>query len=429
MHATLAVAAARLRERPPGGAARRKIVRSWPRVAALRPARARTSQAPYPSFFSQDISMSLRRYCLLALLTASASVVAPAVSSASAATLPNAVAANAAVSDSRSAAAAESGDDAAGGPAYGPELQGFDYPAPVERFEFTSQGVPLQMAYMDVKPAHPNGRTAVLLHGKNFCAATWGATIHRLSDAGYRVIAPDQIGFCKSSKPERYQYSFQQLARNTHALLASLAINDATMIGHSTGGMLAIRYALMYPRETQQLVLVNPIGLEDWKAKGVPSLSVDEWYERELKTSAAGIRRYEQATYYVGQWRADYEPWVQMLAGMYRGCGKRIVAWNSALLYDMIYTQPVVYELGQLSMPTLLLIGQKDTTAIGKDAAPAEVRARIGHYPELGKAAAKAIPQATLVEFAGLGHAPQMQDPQAFHQALLDGMAAVSANR
>jgi len=34
--------------------------------------------------------------------------------------------------------------------------------------------------------------------------------------------------------------------------------------------MIAVRYALMYPQETEQLVLVNPIGLEDWKAKGVP---------------------------------------------------------------------------------------------------------------------------------------------------------------
>lgn len=315
------------------------------------------------------------------------------------------------------------------GPVYGPELQGFTYPAPVGQYTFTSQGVALHMAYMDVKPAHANGRTAVLLHGKNFCAATWEGTILRLSEAGYRVIAPDQIGFCKSSKPEHYQYSFQQLARNTHALLESLGVKDATIIGHSTGGMLAVRYALMYPRETQQLVLVNPIGLEDWKAKGVPSLSVDDWYQRELKTSADGIRRYEQSTYYAGQWRADYEPWVQMLAGMYRGPGKQIVAWNSALLYDMIYTQPVVYEFGQLSMPTLLLIGQKDTTAIGKDAASPEVRAKIGHYPELGKAAAQAIPHATLVEFADLGHAPQMQDPAAFHKGLLDGMAAVETGR
>jgi hypothetical protein len=59
-------------------------------------------------------------------------------------------------------------------------------------------------------------------------------------------------------------------------------------------------------------------------------------------------------------------------------------------------------------MPTLLLIGQKGTPAIGKDAAPPDVRAKLGHYPELGKAAAKAIPHALLVEFAGLGHAPQM---------------------
>jgi len=238
------------------------------------------------------------------------------------------------------------------------------------------------------------------------------------------VIAPDQIGFCKSTKPARYQYSFQQLARNTHALLEALNVKQATLIAHSTGGMLAVRYALMYPRETEQIVLVNPIGLEDWKAKGVPSISIDDWYARELKTSADGIRRYEQSTYYAGHWRADYEPWVQMLAGMYRGPGKDLVAWNSALLYDMIYTQPVVHEFDQLHTPTLLLIGDKDTTAIGKDFAPPEIRPTLGRYPDLAKLAAERIAGAKLVEFPELGHAPQMQDPAAFHKALLDGLAA-----
>lgn len=324
-----------------------------------------------------------------------------------------------------SGANAPSSAAASDAPAYGPELQGFNYPHPVHDFSFTSQGQTLHMVYMDVQPQKPNGRVAVLLHGKNFCSATWDETITRLANAGYRVIAPDQIGFCKSSKPAAYQFSFQQLARNTHALLASLGVQRATIVGHSTGGMLAVRYGLMYPRETEQLVLVNPIGLEDWKAKGVPSLSVDDWYARELKTSADGIRRYEQSTYYAGHWSERYEPWVQMLAGMYRGPGKQQVAWDSALLYDMIYTQPVVYEFGQLKMPTLLLIGDKDTTAIGKDAAPPEVRAQLGHYPELAKAAQKAIPDATLVEFPELGHAPQMQDPEAFHAALLKGLAAL----
>ena len=46
-------------------------------------------------------------------------------------------------------------------PAYGPELQGFDYPA-VSHRRFTSQGGDLDMAYIDVAPAKPNGRTAVL---------------------------------------------------------------------------------------------------------------------------------------------------------------------------------------------------------------------------------------------------------------------------
>ena len=211
-------------------------------------------------------------------------------------------------------------------PSYGPELEGFDYPYPVQQYRFTSQGVQLHMAYMDVQPARPNGRTVVLLHGKNFCGATWKDSIDTLSKAGYRVIASDQVGFCKSSKPAHYQYSFQQLAANTHALLESIGVRKATVMGHSTGGMLAVRYGLLYPDQTEQLVLANPIGLEDWKALGVPSLGVDQWYERELGQSADKIRAYEKSTYYVNQWKFEYETWVQMLAGLYRGPGRQIVA-------------------------------------------------------------------------------------------------------
>jgi pimeloyl-ACP methyl ester carboxylesterase len=261
------------------------------------------------------------------------------------------------------------------------------YPWPVEHFTFASQGTALDMAYMDVKPKTPNGRTIVLLHGKNFCAATWQGSIAALIAAGYRVIAPDQIGFCKSTKPAHYQYSFQQLAANTHVLLATLGVSVATIVGHSTGGMLGIRYALMYPQDTDQLVLVDPIGLEDWKAKGVPWQSVDAWYQRELNTTAERIRDYERTTYYAGTWKPEYEPWVEMFAGQYRGPGHEIVAWNSALLYDMIFTQPVFYELDRLAVPVLLMIGDKDTTAIGKELAPPEIRATLGNYPALGKAA------------------------------------------
>jgi pimeloyl-ACP methyl ester carboxylesterase len=307
---------------------------------------------------------------------------------------------------------------------YGAELEEFAYPYPVKTFELSSQQQKLHMAYLDVAPSgQANGRSAVLLHGKNFCAGTWAATIEALRSAGYRVIAPDQVGFCKSSKPHSYQFSFQQLAENTQRLLASLGVTKFVLLGHSMGGMLATRYALSYPSSIEQLVLVNPIGLEDWKSKGVPYQSVDAWYAAELQNSAEKIRAYQRATYYAGSWKPEYDAWVEMLAGMYRGPGKQRVAWDSALTYDMIYTQPVIYELEQLTMPVLLLIGKKDNTAIGKALAPEAVRKALGQYAQLAPAAAARIPHARLVMFDDLGHAPQIQDPARFHQALLEGIA------
>ena len=307
---------------------------------------------------------------------------------------------------------------------YGEQLEGFSYPYPLHHFSFASQQQQLSMGYMDV-PAEKsaNGQTVVLLHGKNFCGATWDSTIKALSQQGYRVIAPDQIGFCSSTKPANYQYTFQQLAQNTHELLQSLGVENATIIGHSTGGMLAVRYALMYPQQTHKLVLVNPIGLEDWKAKGAPWRSVDQWYQRELKLNAAGIKKYELSTYYVGKWKPEYDQWVDMLAGLNSGPGHQRVAWNSALIYDMIFTQPVYYELKDIKVPTTLMIGTADTTAIGSDIAPPAVKAKLGHYNVLGKQAAQLIPGAHLIEFPGMGHAPQMEDPAHFNQQLLNDLS------
>ncbi|GLK91238.1 alpha/beta fold hydrolase [Pseudomonas turukhanskensis] len=314
--------------------------------------------------------------------------------------------------------------DASPADGYGPQLEGFQYPYPLNHFRFSSQGQALEMGYMDVAPSgKANGRTAVLMHGKNFCAATWEDSIEALSAAGYRVVAADQIGFCTSSKPENYQYSFQQLADNTHALLTSLGIDKADIIGHSTGGMLAARYALMYPQNSAHLALVNPIGLEDWKALGVPWRSVDQWYQRELKLTAEGVRKYEQSTYYAGHWKPEYDRWVDMLAGLNKGPGHKRVAWNSALIYDMIFTQPVYYELPNLAVPTLLLIGDADTTAIGSDIAPPDVKAKLGNYKVLGKDTAKRIPGSRLIEFPGKGHAPQMEDPAGFNKVLIEALA------
>jgi pimeloyl-ACP methyl ester carboxylesterase len=297
----------------------------------------------------------------------------------------------------------------------------FTYPWPVKIYQFATQRAQrLEMAFMDVPPTGPpNGKTAVLLHGKNFCGPTWAETAVKLTAAGYRVILPDQIGFCKSSKPKTYQFSLQQLATNTFGLLDTLGVDNVTLIGHSMGGMLATRFALMYPGNVTELVLTNPIGLEDWKALGVPYHNTDLSWASEQASTYNSIRGYEQATYYVGTWAPAYDTWVNMLLNIYSGSKAKDYTWNQALIVDMVLTQPVVYEFHLLKPKTLLLIGAKDNTAIGAQWSPPEVRAVLGHYAVLGPQVAAMIPNATLFEFPDLGHAPQIQAPDRYHEALL----------
>lgn len=293
-------------------------------------------------------------------------------------------------------------------PSYDARLSGYDYPFPVRFLDLDLQRQELEMAFMDVRAERPNGRTVLLLHGKNFSGAYWGRTIEALTAAGYRVVAPDQIGFGKSSKPARFQFSFQALATHTRRLLDDLGIRRVTVVGHSMGGMLATRFALMFPDRTRQLVLVNPIGLEDWK-RVVPYPTIEEWFRLELKKTPDRIKTYMRESYFDGDWKPAYQELVEIQAGWARGPDHERIAWVSALTDDMVFTQPVVYELDDLEPPTLLLIGQKDRTALGKERVPQEVAKRLGNYPRLGKRAAGRIPNSTLVELEGVGHVPQFE--------------------
>jgi pimeloyl-ACP methyl ester carboxylesterase len=275
----------------------------------------------------------------------------------------------------------------------------------------------LEMAYMDVPADKPNGRTVVLLHGKNFSGAYWAPTIRALTAAGYRVIAPDQIGFGKSSKPRRFQYSFQQLAVLTRTLLDRLGIKTAAVVGHSMGGMLGVRFALQYPDRVERLVLVNPIGLEDWKAL-VPYKTIDESLRSELAATPESVRAYMRESYFGGQWKPEYEALIEIPVGWMAGPDRPRVALSAALTTDMAFTQPVVYELGDLKVPTLLIIGQRDRTALGRAWAGPEVKAKLGNYPELGRRAKAAIPGAQLVEIEEAGHLPQVEQFDLYLSAL-----------
>lgn len=298
------------------------------------------------------------------------------------------------------------------------DLNNYDYPYPVSYLYLNIQQQTVRMAYMDVMPDHYNGQNIMLLHGKNFNGVYWRTTIEALTKAGYRVIVPDQIGFGKSSKPEHFQYSFHQLAENTKTLLDKLGIEKTSVLGHSMGGMLATRFVLMYPETTDKFILENPIGLEDYKVK-VPYLSIDDWYHNELKKDYTSIKKYMQASYYDGQWKPAYDEWANILAGWALSADYPRVAWNSALTYDMIFTQPVVYEFGNITRPTLLIIGTRDRTAVGKPLVSEDVRKTMGLYNELGKKTQERIPNAELVEIPHIGHLPHIEAFDQFIKPLL----------
>ncbi len=289
-----------------------------------------------------------------------------------------------------------------------PQLKDYVYPYSVYFLPLHIQGQTLQMAYMDVQPTSYNGKNVVLLHGKNFNGAYWKTTIEDLVKEGYRVVVPDQIGFGKSSKPESFQYSFHQLAANTKAVLDTLRIKKATIVGHSMGGMLATRFALMYPDITEKLVLENPIGLEDYKVV-VPYTPVSANYQNELKATYESLKEYQLKFYYDNKWKPDYDEWLNLLAGWTLHREYPLIAWNNALTSDMIFTQPVVYEFSKLKVPTLLIIGTRDRTAIGKAIAPPDIQHTMGLYNELGKKTQRKIPGSVLVELENVGHMPHIE--------------------
>lgn len=297
----------------------------------------------------------------------------------------------------------------------------FTYPFPTRLFRFTSQLQKLEMAFMDVQPTcAPNGQTVVLLHGKNFCGPTWEETIRTLAGVGYRVIAPDQIGFCKSSKPDIYQFSLNQLAYNTRGLLNALRIANVTVMGHSLGGMLATRFALQYPETVSEMVLVDPVGLEDYVQEGVPYISIDDSYLQEANSTYESIKAYEKKFYYINEWRETYDVWVRMLVNIYNGSKRESFLRCQARIVDIVLTSPVAQYFGDVQPRTLLIVGDKDRTAIGAQWAPKEVAERLGRFDLLGPKVVSQLPHGTLHRFADLGHAPQLSDPTRFHRVVLD---------
>lgn len=108
--------------------------------------------------------------------------------------------------------------------------------------------------------------------------------------------------------------------------------------------------------------------------------------------------------------KPEYEEWVYLLTGWIKAPDYPKVALVNARTSDMIFTQPVVYEFQNLKVPTLLVIGTRDRTTIGKnDVTDSELASKMGQYQILGKETQKKIKSSKLVELHNVEHLPHIE--------------------
>ena len=298
------------------------------------------------------------------------------------------------------------------------DLEGYPYPYPVAFLPLEQDHHPVRMAYMDVAPTGTaNGRAVLLLHGRNFPASYWSGVIAALAAGGFRVIAPDQIGFGKSSKPLG-PWSFDRAAEQTAALLDALRLPQVDVLGHSMGGMLAVRFARTFPARVRRLVLEAPLGLEDYRFH-VPPVPESRLLEQELALTPADYRHYLKTAYGTTLSDAALDPFVTLreritLSGDFPRWAEAFVA-----TYTAIWGQPTVHELPLVTAPTLFLVGTRDHTAPGRPYAPPSARDAMGHVADLAAALAPTMQDARVQRFDA-GHLVHLEAPDAFDRALLD---------
>ncbi len=304
---------------------------------------------------------------------------------------------------------------------YGICLEGYAYPYPVSLLPLVSEGEPVRMAYMDVAPAQPNGRVVVLLHGRNFPGSYWAPVIKTLTGAGYRVVVPDQVGFGKSSKPAG-ELHFDNLARNTVALLDHLQIAKADIVAHSLGGMLGVRIARAYPDRINHLLLAAPIGLEDYRMY-VPPTPTEKILEHEDKLTAEGYRKQLENNYSPKIPPDQIAPFIDARFNI-KGSAE-YPRWLHAFVSSgqMIYREPVAHEIPLITEPTLFIMGADDHNAPGRPNAPEALRPKMGQNADLAKALAAQMPNAHAEVIQNAGHLVFLDAPAKFNELMLAFLA------
>jgi pimeloyl-ACP methyl ester carboxylesterase len=282
-------------------------------------------------------------------------------------------------------------------------LEEVPYPHPVHYLDVRHFGQDGRMAYMDVAPTGtPNGQTAMLFHGMNFAGKGFEVTITALSEAGFRVLVPDRIGYGRSSKLD-IPYNLHIFTLDSKRLLDHVGVEKAAIVGHSMGGMVASRFAMTYPQVTTHVALVNQIGLTDQR-QGRPWRDFEELYQATLtNTTYQSILRNHMS--YYPTWDNKYLEWVRYQYGQTLIAEWPLLARIRTWQQQILFLDPVVYDWQHIQAKALVIGGAQDNLT--------------ANYAELARHVSETIPNAELILYPGIGHNPHFEIPDQYHADLI----------
>lgn len=260
--------------------------------------------------------------------------------------------------------------------------------------------IPVSIRYIDTGE-DING-TILLMHG----IPTWGFIYHEvipiLAESGYRVIAPDFLGHGWSDRRDCFDRSFQDQAKMIVALLSALAIERVHVVGHDTGGAVALILAIEHPVYVHGLVISNSVCYDRFDDDMLDFGHPLRWKSRPLQdlvdaleaSLAMGISNSNRLTTKFRQ--GIIAPWASEE-------GKLSLLRNASAL-NANQTMALVDRHGKITARTMILWGMDDPWQRSED----------------GQQLAKEIPGAIFKGIDNASHWLQQDAPETFSSALLD---------
>jgi pimeloyl-ACP methyl ester carboxylesterase len=247
-----------------------------------------------------------------------------------------------------------------------------------------------------------SGPAIVLLHGYAETSRMWRPLIPRLA-ATHTVIAPDLPGIGGSAIPSD-GLDMTNAATRMHALVKSLGVNKAAVVGHDIGLMVAYAYAAQFPDEVDRLVLMDAFlpGVDGWETiYNNPAI----WHFRFNGPTPEAIVRGRERTYFEHFWnnfaadktRSIPEADRQAYTAAYARPGRMRAGWAYFVSFQQAARDFARLSQTKLTMPVLSIGGEKaNGAALGQQVQLVATNARSVTLPNTGHWVMEESPKATM---------------------------------